>query len=178
MQLLLASLLAVHAVLLRGQADAAENPIRRIVTLLQKMQTEIDAEQKRDEDLNEHFVCYCTTNDGELSESTKALRDRIPELESDITEAVAFKAQLKSELEAHQQDRQEAKDAILDACKEVVSRRMNLSAQPAGRWVPKPLDEVLLDARSSLPFRRGGPPPDPPASSFVSVTLNPLQPTS
>jgi len=99
-------------------AVVAENPIRRIVNLLQKMTEEINAEAERDEELNEKFACYCKTNDGELSESTAGLRARIPEIESDIAEAVSLKQQLDHELVEHKNDREAAKQAIESATKQ------------------------------------------------------------
>ena len=39
-----------------------ENPIRRIVTLLQEMQKEIEAEGEKEEDAFEKFMCYCPHN--------------------------------------------------------------------------------------------------------------------
>jgi hypothetical protein len=75
---------AVLAGQLLTDNQAGENPIRKIVRLLQKMQTEITEEGERDKDLNEKFVCYCEKNDGELSDSTASLRARIPEIEASI----------------------------------------------------------------------------------------------
>merc|ERR1719446_886393 len=92
---------AVHAATLQFEADSLENPIRRIVSLLQKMQTEVTEEGERDKDLNEKFICYCEKNDGELSDSTAELRAKIPELESSIKEAETLKAQLEAELKQH-----------------------------------------------------------------------------
>merc|ERR1719313_1701373 len=82
------------------------------------MQTEIDAEAKRDEELTEKFVCYCKTNDGALSDSTADLRAKIPEIESDISEAESLKAQLVQELKDHKADREAAKAAIDAATKQ------------------------------------------------------------
>merc|ERR1719359_1680923 len=95
-----------------------ENPIRRIVNLLQKMSSEVSAEQARDDDLNEKFACYCKTNDGALSDSTAELRAKIPEIENDITEAESLKAQLDQELKDHKAGRQAAKEAIGSATKQ------------------------------------------------------------
>ena len=36
-----------------------ENPIRRIVTLLQEMQKEIETEGEKEEEAFEKFMCYC-----------------------------------------------------------------------------------------------------------------------
>merc|ERR1719456_1828858 len=98
--------------------NVGENPIRKIVRLLQKMQTEINEEGERDKDLNEKFVCYCQTNDGELSDSTASLRARIPEIEASIEQAVSLKAQLDAELVKHKADRENAKASITSATKQ------------------------------------------------------------
>ena len=37
------------------------NPIRKVVTLLQDMQKELEAEGKKEEDLYNKFMCYCTS---------------------------------------------------------------------------------------------------------------------
>merc|ERR1719359_2729640 len=95
-----------------------ENPIRRIVNLLQKMQSEVSAEQARDDDLNEKFACYCKTNDGALSESTAELREKIPQIEASIKEAIGQKEQLDQELAQHKEDRKNAKDSIAAATKQ------------------------------------------------------------
>ena len=109
---------AVHAATLQFEADALENPIRRIVSLLQKMQKEVSDEGERDKDLNEKFLCYCEKNDGELSDSTAELRAKIPELESSIEESESLKAQLDAELKQHKLDRENAKASIESATKQ------------------------------------------------------------
>jgi hypothetical protein len=109
---------AVHAATLQFEADSLENPIRRIVSLLQKMQKEVSEEGERDKDLNEKFICYCTKNDGELSDSTAELRAKIPELESSIEESESLKAQLDAELKQHKADRENAKASIESATKQ------------------------------------------------------------
>merc|ERR1719230_987088 len=88
--------------------EVQENPIRRIVNLLQKMQSEVQAEQARDDDMNEKFACYCKTNDGALSESTAELREKIPQIEASIKEAIGQKEQLDQELAQHKEDRKAA----------------------------------------------------------------------
>jgi DNA repair exonuclease SbcCD ATPase subunit len=111
--------LLMSAVLAAGvREELGENPIRRIVNLLQKMQSEVTEEAKRDEELTEKFVCYCEKNDGELSTSTESLRAKIPEIEASITEAVALKEQLDAELVKHKADREAAKESIASSTKQ------------------------------------------------------------
>jgi chromosome segregation ATPase len=100
------------------QTDALENPIRRIVNLLQKMQVEVNDEAARDKDLNEKFVCYCEKNDGDLSASLADLREKIPRLEASITESESLKQQLDAELVAHKETRENAKESIASATKQ------------------------------------------------------------
>merc|ERR1719281_579023 len=88
-----------------------ENPIRRIVNLLQKMQ-EVAEEGERDKDLNEKFICYCEKNDGELQASTEELRNKIPQIEASIKEP------LDADLARHKSDRQAAKESIDTATKQ------------------------------------------------------------
>jgi chromosome segregation ATPase len=107
---------AVYAATL--QFEAGENPIRRIVSLLQKMQTEVTEEGARDKELNEKFLCYCEKNDGELSSSTEDLRNKIPQIEAEIESAVSLKAQLDAELAKHKSDRENAKASIDSATKQ------------------------------------------------------------
>jgi chromosome segregation ATPase len=106
------------AVLTRSGEDMLENPIRRIVNLLQKMTKEVTEEGERDKDLNEKFICYCEKNDGELAASTEELRNKIPQIEASIKEAVSLKEQLDADLARHKSDRQAAKESIDTATKQ------------------------------------------------------------
>ncbi len=51
---------------------------------------EVTEEGERDKDLNEKFICYCEKNDGELAASTEELRNKIPQIEASIKEAVGL----------------------------------------------------------------------------------------
>lgn len=101
---------AVEALTL--ESESRENPIRRIVTLLQKMQSEVAAEGEKDEELNDKFVCYCKKSEEALEKTSGEAGDRIPQLEAEIETAESSKAQLDQDLEAHKADRTAAKEAI------------------------------------------------------------------
>jgi len=109
---------AVSAAVLQTNVDAHANPIRRIVNLLQKMQKEVSEEGAKDKELHEKFMCYCTTNDGELSASLEDLRNKIPQIEASVEEAVAEKTQLDADLVKHKADREAAKESIATATKQ------------------------------------------------------------
>jgi len=116
--LLLLAAAVSAAVLSKAQEEMLENPIRRIVNLLQKMQKEVTEEGERDKDLNEKFICYCEKNDGELAASTEELRNKIPQIEASIKEAVSLKEQLDADLVNHKATREAAKETIATATKQ------------------------------------------------------------
>ena len=113
--LLLIGLAAVQAAAVRGKEAASENPIRRIVNLLQAMAKEVEADGEKDEEMHEKYMCYCETNTKTLGSSITELTEKVPQIEASIEEAVATKAQLESDLAKHKEDREAAKKAIADA---------------------------------------------------------------
>ena len=53
-------LLLASASMVDATATAtAANPIRKVVTMLQNMQTKVTEEGKKEQDLFEKFMCYC-----------------------------------------------------------------------------------------------------------------------
>jgi len=117
----------------------AANPIRKVVTMLQMMVKKIEAEAVKEKDLYDKFMCYCATADGTLGKSIADANTKIPQLESDIKQAVEEKAQLEEDLKAHQADRTAAEEAMAKAteirekeaaafAKETAEDRANLEA--------------------------------------------------
>jgi len=104
---------------LAAESSVAEssvaNPVRRVVTLLQKMQTQITEEGKKEEDLFEKFMCYCKTGADDLSASIKAAEAKTSADTSSLDEAEAQQVQLKKDLAQHKADRADAKDASAKA---------------------------------------------------------------
>merc|ERR550514_322977 len=76
------------------------------------MQKKVAAEGKKEEELHEKFMCYCETTQGTLGKSIEDAKDKIPQVESDLKEAVALKAQLDEEIAQHKTDRTDAKAAM------------------------------------------------------------------
>jgi len=91
------------------------NPIRKVVTMLQNMQTKITEEGAKREAMFDKYMCYCKNADSTLGESISAAETKIPQLESSISESAALKKQLESELKDAQVSRVEAKDTIAKA---------------------------------------------------------------
>jgi len=87
-----------------AQAEAGENPIRRIVTMLQNMQVEIEKEGEESKEMYEKFMCFCETN---LAQTTKEIEEGgelVTSLESSIKEFTGQNAQIAAELAELQEE--------------------------------------------------------------------------
>merc|ERR1719158_852089 len=91
------------------------NPMRKVITMLQDMVAKVEAEGKSETELFEKFMCYCDTGGATLKKSIEDATEKIPQVESDLKEAVGEKTQLESDLATHQLDRTAAKEAISKA---------------------------------------------------------------
>jgi hypothetical protein len=100
------------------EASAVEgrmNPIRRVVDLLQRMQTQVAEQGKKEKEAFDKFMCWCSTGDKDLKLAITSAENKISMLDSALKEALALKEQLSSELAQHKADRADAKDALAKA---------------------------------------------------------------
>merc|ERR1719217_110120 len=91
------------------------NPIRKIVTLLQNMQKEIEAEGAKDQALFDKFMCFCSGSDGDLKKKAADATAAIEELAAKLKSEEAEKVQLGQDLIAHKKDREGATSDIEEA---------------------------------------------------------------
>merc|ERR1719305_648235 len=91
------------------------NPIRKIVTLMQNMQKEIEAEGAKEKELFDKFMCFCTGNNDALAKSVADGEAAIAEYESKVTEGTAEKGRLTQEVATHKQDLAQATDDLSEA---------------------------------------------------------------
>merc|ERR1719171_1087135 len=100
-----------------GFANAAEgaNPIRKIVTLLQNMQKEIEAEGAKEKELFDKFMCFCSGNNGDLTKKAADAKAAIEELTAKLKSEEAEKVQIAQDLIAHKADREGATKDIEEA---------------------------------------------------------------
>lgn len=112
---LVVSPVALHAAEQREAARFAANPIRKVVTMLQAMQTKVSEEGEKEKELYEKFMCYCKTSGGDLAKSIEAAEVKIPALESDITSGEESKSQLEADLKSGQESRSSAKTTMAEA---------------------------------------------------------------
>jgi len=81
-----------------SSSQAAVNPIRRVVTMLQMMQKQVDAEGKKEEALFEKFMCYCKNGLGDLKNTIDAAEAKVPKVTSALAESEALKEQLEKDI--------------------------------------------------------------------------------
>jgi septal ring factor EnvC (AmiA/AmiB activator) len=95
-----------------SNVEYSANPIRKVVMMLQNMQTKIAEESKKKEEMYDKYMCYCKTSDGTLGTSISAAETKIPQVDSSIKEAKASKTQLEGDVKNAQASRAEAKDTV------------------------------------------------------------------
>merc|ERR1719502_2124661 len=116
MALVLLAFLVVPGTLAASEGmEAQANPIRKVVTMLQKMVETVEAEGKKEEKLFEEYMCYCKNGEEMLGKSIADANVKIPQLGSDIEEAEGQKSQLAEDLKTHKADSEAAKAAIAQA---------------------------------------------------------------
>merc|ERR1719420_225998 len=97
------------------QQAGGANPIRKIVTLLQNMQKEIEAEGAKEKELFDKFMCFCSGNDGDLKKKAADATAQAEELTAKIKSEEAEKTQLAQDLIDHKKDREGATGDIEEA---------------------------------------------------------------
>jgi len=91
------------------------NPIRKVVTMIQRMQKQVEEQGEKEKDLFEKFMCYCQSGTTDLQKSIADAETKIPQLESAIKEMDGEVLQLKADLKQHKKDRADAKAAVASA---------------------------------------------------------------
>merc|ERR1719174_232699 len=77
------------------------NPMRKIITMLQDMQKEIEREGETEKEIFEKAMCACETGQKELQKTIEDATSESEEQSSAIEAQTAEKAQLTQEIEDH-----------------------------------------------------------------------------
>merc|ERR1719316_2085372 len=104
--------------MLAGFTAASElgaNPIRKVVTMLQDMQKTVEDEGKKEQDLFDKFMCYCSGGEGALDASIKEGTAQIEQLTASIERGTAEKSQLDQDVATHKSDRESAEKTIKES---------------------------------------------------------------
>merc|ERR1719326_1354692 len=114
----MASKIVVPVLMLAGFTAASElgaNPIRKVVTMLQDMQKTVEDEGKKEQDLFDKFMCYCSGGEGALEASIKEGNAQIEQLTAAIERGTAEKSQLDQDVATHKADRESAEKTIKES---------------------------------------------------------------
>merc|ERR1719305_1122703 len=95
--------------------EMGANPIRKIVTLMQNMQKEIEAEGEKEKELFDKFMCFCSANTGDLGKAEEDAKAKSEEMSAKLKSEEAEKSQLEQELVDHKTDRETAKSDLAEA---------------------------------------------------------------
>lgn len=98
-----------------AQVEMGKNPIRKVVTLMQNMQKEIEAEGEKEKELYEKFMCFCKTSFADLTKKDADAAAMIDELSAKLKAEAAEKTQIAQELVDHKKDREAAKADLEEA---------------------------------------------------------------
>jgi len=79
------------------------------------MSEQVKADGKKEEELYEKFMCYCTTGKGQLEESISLAEEKMPKVTAAIEAAESRKAQLDADVKKAKADREEGKEAVAKA---------------------------------------------------------------
>jgi L-lactate utilization protein LutC len=99
-------------------SDAAlqqQNPVRKVVQMLQAMTKQVTKEGEREKELFDKFMCYCKTGTADLSKSISDAETKLPQLDSELKDSEGTLAETKEGLKQDQSDRSAAKEAMAEA---------------------------------------------------------------
>merc|ERR1719482_1351565 len=102
----------VSLLIIGASATDGANPIRKVVTLMQDMQKEIEAEGAKDKELFDKFMCFCTGNTGDLEKKIADGQAKISDSEGKLKADTAEKAQLELDLVQHKEDKAAAEEDL------------------------------------------------------------------
>jgi hypothetical protein len=122
----------------------SEAPIKRVIGLLEKMKSELQAEADNDAALYDKMVCWCTTTEKEKTVAVADAEQTIKDLQSEIEERSARFGELETEIPGMK--KQIAKDTA--ALKEAVATREKEAA--AFRDEEKATVQAMTNLKNAL----------------------------
>merc|ERR1719428_2369720 len=115
MRVCLLALALGGAVASTSEVKLSNNPIRKVVTMLQDMQKTVESEGAAEKELFDKFMCYCDNGAGSLEASIEAGNAAIESLTGKIETEKAQKSQSEQEVAQHKTDREEAQKTIKES---------------------------------------------------------------
>merc|ERR1719298_256440 len=103
------------AVGVQNKAMTAENPMRKIITMLQDMQKEVEREGEAEKEIFEKALCACENGEEELDKTIADSQAAIEEWTAKTASGKAESAQLTQEVADHKTGAAQAKDDLKQA---------------------------------------------------------------
>jgi hypothetical protein len=98
-------------------AETSVNPIRKVVTLMQEMQKEVEAEGETEKELFEKFMCYCKGNNESLETQAADATAAGEEFRAKVEAETSEKKKVDQDLATAKSDRADAKADLAKATK-------------------------------------------------------------
>merc|ERR1719506_2888913 len=99
----------------RAKAATSENPMRRIITMLQDMAKEVEREGEVEKELFEKALCACEGGEAELDKTIADSQAAIEEWTAKTEAGAAESAQLTQEVADHKTNAAQAKSDLSEA---------------------------------------------------------------
>jgi len=91
------------------------SPVKRVVNLLTKMRTELEAETNKESEMYDKMVCWCETNEKEKTAAIVSAEAKIAELQAEIEERSAGFGKVSTEISALKKQIAEDTEALKQA---------------------------------------------------------------
>merc|ERR1719160_1893812 len=106
--LIMCGLLALSPLAHAGRSRSEQNPMRKIIGMLQDMQKEVEREGELEKEIFEKAMCACETGQKELQKTIEDATADSDEQSSTIEAQTSEKAQLAQEVEEHKTSKAQA----------------------------------------------------------------------
>jgi len=120
------------------------SPVKRVVNLLTKMKTELEAETDKESEMYDKMVCWCETNEKEKTQAIATAEATIAELQAEIEERAAGFGKVSAEIANLK--KQIAEDTA--ALKTAVSLRENEQGEAMGE--EKELVQAITNLKNAI----------------------------
>jgi len=98
-------------------AESEGNPMRKIISLLQEMRKQVEADGEKRQEIFDKFMCYCETNTAKTQKNIEDQTAQIDSLKSTIEELSGSNEQLKAEVTEISEELAEDEEAVKEATK-------------------------------------------------------------
>lgn len=95
--------------------DSKKDPVTKVVTLLEDMAKQLEVDAKKDEDIYDKMVCWCTETQKARQKAIDEGGARIDSLSAEIEQGVALSARLQPEIDSLKKEQEKNKQALEQA---------------------------------------------------------------